>query len=321
MSEGPAARLLALLELLQARSSATGTELAAALGVTERTLRRYVHRLVALGIPVESERGPAGGYRLRRGFRLPPLMLTTDEAVAVTLGLRVAEPLGVATAAPAAATALAKLERVLPDHARARVRALDDALGFVTPWRRPASVDPAVVAELGSAAGERQQVAFAHRPPDGEAQQRTVDPYGVVFHAGRWYVVGHDHLRRALRTFRVDRIDTVSRTGRRFALPEGFDAAAEVVDTLAAVPYGVDVCVVLHTDVDHARRLVPPTVGTVTSHVDGALLQVGATSADDAARHLALLGVGFTVVGPDEVREAVRALAASLAASADHDSP
>ena len=103
MVETPAARLFSLLEVLQARPSATGAELAEALGVTQRTLRRYVQRLVDLGIPVDSERGPYGGYRLRPRFRLPPLMLTADEAVAVTLGLVVGQRLGVGAAVPAAA--------------------------------------------------------------------------------------------------------------------------------------------------------------------------------------------------------------------------
>ncbi len=176
----------------------------------------------------------------------------------------------------------------------------------------PPAADPDVVSELGAAAGERRQVAFTHRPPNGEPQQRTVDPYGVVFHAGSWYVVGHDHDRADRRTFRADRIEKVTRSGARFVPPERYDAAAAVVETLASTPYGVGVRVRLHTDIDQVRRLVPATVGTVTAHTDGALLQVGATFAEDAARHLAMLGVGWTVLSPDEVREAMRTLATTL---------
>lgn len=316
MAETPAARLFALLELLQARPSASGAQLAAALGVTERTLRRYVQRLVDLGIPIESERGPYGGYRLRPRYRLPPLMLTADEAVAVTLGLLVARPLGVGVAVPASAAALAKLQRVLPDAARERIRALGDALGFVLPPHPPSDVDPAVLSDLAAAAAAARRVSFSHRSARGPEIERTVDPYGVVFDAGRWYLVGHDHLREDLRTFRVDRVHGVSVTAERFAPPQGFDAVEHLVRSLAAVPYPWDVEAVLHVDVEQARRLVPATVGVVEPHVDGALLRIGADSPEWAARHLVSLGVPFTVLHPDELRAALRALAAQLTAAA-----
>ncbi|CAN5850793.1 YafY family protein [soil metagenome] len=310
MAGTPAAKLFSLLEVLQARPSATGAELAEALGVTERTLRRYVQRLVDLGIPVDSERGPYGGYRLRPRFRLPPLMLTADEAVAVTLGLVVGQRLGVGAAVPAAAAALAKLLRVLPDPLRERVAALQDSLGVVVPPQRGADVDPSVLADLGAAAGLRRRVRFVHRSAGGNDRQRSVDPYGVVFHAGRWYLVGHDHLRADLRTFRLDRLRDVTTTGERFTPPDDFDPVAHLVRSLAEVPYGWDVEVVLHIDIEAARRLIAPTVGTIEPHPQGALLRVGAESPQSAARHLMMMGVPFTVIRPDEVRQALRDLAA-----------
>lgn len=317
MAETPAARLLTLLELLQARPSASGADLATALGVTERTVRRYVQRINDLGIPVESERGPYGGYRLRPRYRMPPLMLTDDEAVAVTLGLLVARPLGVSTSIPAVAGALAKLQRVLPDALRGQVRALADALGFVLPTRRSAEVDPRVLSNLGGAAGLGRGVAFAYRSSQQIETSRTVDPYGVVFHAGRWYLVGHDHVRGELRTFRVDRIRDVSETGERFVKPEGFDAVEHLVQSLAAVPYRWTVEVVLHVDLDRARELVPATVGTIEPHADGTLLRIGADTPAWAAHHLVSLGVAFTVLRPDELRDALRDLAAKVAAAAE----
>jgi predicted DNA-binding transcriptional regulator YafY len=316
MAASPAARLLALLELLQARPSATATELAAALGVTDRTVRRYVQRLVDLGLPVDSERGPYGGYRLRPRYRLPPLLLTPDEAVAVTLGLLVARPLGVGTAVPAAASALAKLQRVLPDGVRERVRALGDSLGFVLPAHANPEVNAEVLSDLGAAAGAHRRVRITHRAPGGGETTRNVDPYGVVFHGGKWYLVGYDHLRVDLRTFRVDRIRSAVATGERFPPRESFDPVSYLVKALAAVPYPWEVEVVLHTDVDEARRRVPPTVGTVEPYGDRALLRVGADTPAWAARYLVWLGVRFTVIRPDEVREALHDLAAELTAAA-----
>ncbi len=181
---------------------------------------------------------------------------------------------------------------------------------MVVPPQRAADVDLSVLADLGAAAGLRRRVRFVHRSAGGSDRQRSVDPYGVVFHAGRWYLVGHDHLRADLRTFRLDRLRDVTTTGERFTPPDDFDPVAHLVRSLAEVPYGWDVEVVLHIDIEAARRLIAPTVGTIEPHPQGALLRVGAESPQSAARHLVMMGVPFTVIHPDEVRQALRDLAA-----------
>lgn len=124
----PTTRVLTVLELLQARGRLSGPELAERLEVDLRTVRRYVTMLQDLGIPVEAARGRHGGYRLRPGFRLPPLVFSDDEALALTLGLLSARRLGLATDAVTAEGALAKLERVLPPDVRARVAAVQETL-------------------------------------------------------------------------------------------------------------------------------------------------------------------------------------------------
>ena len=136
----PTTRVLAMLELLQARHQLSGAELAAGLGVDQRTIRRYALRLADLGIPVTAERGRYGGYRLLPGYRLPPLMLTDDEAAAVMIGLLAAERLGQPVAGMS--TALAKIQRVLPTALAERVAALRQALGFTHNQQKPAGVDP-----------------------------------------------------------------------------------------------------------------------------------------------------------------------------------
>src|SRR5262249_4855207 len=128
----PATRLLTMLEVLQARGRVSGRELAERLEVDPRTVRRYAVKLEELGIPVETERGPGGGYRLRPGYKLPPLMLTDDEATAVVLGLIAARQTGIATQGPGLDDALAKILRVLPAELRERVAALDE--GLTTIW-------------------------------------------------------------------------------------------------------------------------------------------------------------------------------------------
>ena len=193
----PTTRILTLLELLQAHHRMSGAELAERLGIDPRTVRRYATRLGELGIPVEAERGRYGGYRLRPGYKLPPLMFTDDEATAVMLGLLAAPAAGVATTTSAAATqsALAKLTRVLPAALRDRIAAVPDALGLTLPPRAGATALTGTVLHLAEATQRRRRVRLEYDSWQGERTVRDVDPYGLVVHGGRWYVTGHDHLR------------------------------------------------------------------------------------------------------------------------------
>ncbi|MEU4338701.1 YafY family protein [Micromonospora lupini] len=310
----PAARVLALLELLQARHRATAGELAGRLGVDERTVRRYAATLVELGIPVLADRGRHGGYRLHPGFKLPPLMLSDDEAVAVLLGLVVAERVGLATELPATATALAKVRRVLPAALADRLTAVQEHLGFTL--RRPESqARPAsgTLLALAAAARHRQRVSLDYRSWRGELSHRELDPYGLVFHAGRWYVTGHDHRRAEVRTFRLDRIGAVTPGAATFTVPDGFDAVAWLTRSLAGVPYRHEVEVLLETDLVAARRRIPPSVAELTASGDGVLLRARAESLSGMAALLAGLGCAFTVRHPEALRAAVAEHARLLA--------
>src|SRR5579862_7581128 len=121
-------RLLELLSLLQTRREWAGGELAERLEVSGRTVRRDVERLRQLGYPVESVTGPSGGYRLRAGTAMPPLLLDDGEAIAIAVGLRTAARASVAGIEETAIRALVKLEQVLPAHLRRRVAALGAAM-------------------------------------------------------------------------------------------------------------------------------------------------------------------------------------------------
>src|ERR1700688_1592963 len=121
----PAARVLTLLELLQSGGVRTVAELADRLGVDGRTGRRDVDQLLDLDVPVESVRGRYGGYRLAPGYRMPPLMLSDEEALAVLLGLVAGRRAGlVTTSVVAAESAAAKVRRVLPEALGRRLDAL-----------------------------------------------------------------------------------------------------------------------------------------------------------------------------------------------------
>jgi predicted DNA-binding transcriptional regulator YafY len=308
----PASRVLAMLELLQAHHRLTGADLADRLGVDERTVRRYAGTLIDLGIPVTADRGRYGGYRLRPGFKLPPLMLTDDEAVAVVLGLIAADRLGLGTEAPATAAAQAKISRILPTALADRLRALQDSLGF-TQAPRPAQARPATdtLLTLGAATRAGRRLVMTYRSKD-TTTIRTVDPYGLVFHAGRWYLVAHDHRREEVRSFRVDRVLTLEVGTETFEPPAGFDAIAHVTRQWAGLPWQWAVEVLIEADVAQVRRRIPATMADVTETPDGVLLRTRAQSLPGMAQMLSGLGHPFTVLTPPELRTALAAHAAQV---------
>jgi predicted DNA-binding transcriptional regulator YafY len=316
--EHPVTRLLTLLELLQAYRRLSGSELARRLEVAPRTIRRYVSTLQEIGIPVDAEVGRYGGYRLRPGYKLPPLMLTDDEALAVVLGLLAGRQLGLVAATSAVEGALAKLDRVLPNALRDRVHGTQEAvgLGLMAGSVARDRLDAAVLLTLGAAAHDCRQLHIAYRARNGQTTERSVDPYGVVFQNGRWYLAGWDHLRRAPRTFRLDRLQAIQVTDATFDRPRDFDPLTHVQQALASAPWALSVEVLLELSLEQARTRVPPTEGILEQLPDGVLLRLGADSLDWAAHYLAGLGCRFTVREPPELRDALRRLAAELAEDA-----
>jgi predicted DNA-binding transcriptional regulator YafY len=310
----PASRVLAMLELLQTHRVRTGVQLAADLAVDERTVRRYAATLAELGVPVVAARGRYGGYRLAPGYKLPPLMLTDDEAVAVALGLAAADQLGLTTAAPATSSALAKIQRVLPTALAERLAGVLGNLGF-THRRRDDPARPATdtLLSLGDAARARHRVRLAYRSWRGEDSEREFDPYGLVFHAGHWYATGHDHRSGEIRTFRIDRVVSAAVLAESFAVPEGFDAVAHVVRSLSRVPYAWEVEVLLATDLASARARVPASVAELSAAETGVLLRCRAERLDGMAPLLAGLGFSFTILRPEELRIEIASYAERLA--------
>ncbi|MFB7125542.1 helix-turn-helix transcriptional regulator [Kitasatospora sp. NPDC056273] len=313
--EHPVSRVLALLELLQDRPGLTGADLAARLDVDERTVRRYVARLTELGIPVEADRGRYGGYRLRPGYRLPPLMLTPDEAASVVLGLLAGRSSGLSVGEEATGTALAKIQRVLPQPLRERVAAVEQTLGLTaTPATGPGPAAAALFT-LAEAARRRRRVRLAYRDREDRPSERDFDPYGLVFHSGRWYTTGLDHRSGEPRTFRLDRITRVEQGEAGFEPPEDYDPVQRVVESLAGAPWRHRVEVELRTTLAEARRRLPPAVGTLTELAEGrVLLRARAQNLDGVAVLLAGLGWPFTVREPAALRAEVRVLADRLAA-------
>jgi predicted DNA-binding transcriptional regulator YafY len=308
----PTTRLLTVLELLQARSHLSGAELARRLEVDGRTVRRYVMMLQDLGIPVEAMHGRLGGYRLRPGFKLPPLMFTEEEALAVTLGLLAARRLGLSATAPATEGALAKIERVLPVGVAARIRALEETIGFTQRASNPAPAASEVILALGAAAQAQRRVWLRYRDAAGADSEREFDPYGLVFHYGRWYLVGFDHRSEEMRSFRVDRILVVEEREDVFERPAGFDAVEHLARTLASIPWGIQVEVVLEATLDEARKYLPGHAGNLEETAAGVVLRTHVDDLRMAAHYLVGMCLPFSVLQPPELRDEVRHLATAL---------
>jgi len=314
--------VLALLELLQTGGTHTVRTLAARLGVDERTLRRYTQHLTELGIPIESVRGRYGGYRLAPGYKLPPLMLTDDEAVAVVLGLVAGRRAGLVTAAAEAAdSASAKVRRVLPRALGRRLDALLQAIDFTAPAWSAHPPGTAVLLVLADAARRHQPVVITYTSWRGGTSERRVEPYGLVFHSGRWYVTGADSLRGEVRTFRLDRIAAAALAPGTFEVPADFDPISRVLSGLADVPYPREVCVLLHTTVAEVRTKLPATVATLTETPAGVRMLLRGNTLAWAAAVLAWLGCAFEIEYPDELRAEVTALADRLSTCARVGAP
>jgi len=317
----PAARVLTLLELLQSGGVRTVAELADRLGVDGRTVRRYVDHLLDLDVPVESVRGRYGGYRLAPGYRMPPLMLTDEEALAVLLGLVAGRRTGLAplsagtAAATAGETAAAKIRRVLPRRLSGRLDTVLGALAFTAPPGEFAAPDSAVLLSLADAVRHRRPVSIRYTAADGRRSERTLHPYGLVTHSGRWYVTGADPGLGEDRTFRLDRIADARTLPGSFEPPAGVDPAQRVLAGLAAAPHRHQVTVRLQATQEQVRARLPASVATIGADGDGWVrVELRAEELDWVAGVLALLDRPFVIERPDELRELVAARAGRLAA-------
>jgi predicted DNA-binding transcriptional regulator YafY len=303
-------RLLELLSLLQARADWPGGELAERLEVSGRTIRRDIERLRQLGYPVESLSGPGGGYRLRAGATMPPLLLDDEEAIAIAVGLRTAARASVTGIEETSLRALVKLEQVLPTHLRRRVRALGSAT--VTMPDGGPTVDPQALTVIAAACRDSERVRFAYRRRDGTESRREVEPHSLVNLGRRWYLLAWDRRREDWRTFRVDRLTRAAATGVRHSPRElpAKDAAEYVARSIASAPNRYEARVTLHAPVEQVRERAPARWGELEP-IDARSCEyrTGDDDLDWLALRIAMLGVDFEVHEPPELAERLRSLA------------
>ena len=311
-----ATRLISIILILQSRGTLKASELAEELGVSERTVHRYMSMLDELGIPIYSERGPYGGFSLVRGYKLPPLIFTPEEATALYLGAALVQEIWGASYHDAVVAATAKLDNVLPEDLLQEVEQARRGL-LVTGWlRRDYGPWEPLLTELRRCVARRRQIAAVYHSFRQELTRRTIDPYALALQWGNWYLVGYCHLREGLRTFRVDRFQQIEPTGQTFEIPAGFSAReylSRMADERPASYYRVTVR--FEADVAHLVRERKEAWQHLVENEDGSVLLTFDT-ADLAWPCRWVLGYQdrATVLSPPElaamVRDAARAVAA-----------
>ena len=303
----PSTRLFSVLELLQAHPTLTGAEIAAKLEVDGRTVRRYVTRLQELGIPIETVKGRYGGYRLDQKFKLPPLVFQSDEVLALTAGLLFARRSHLAGITAASERAIHKIERVMPQRMVEQMQTLNQVLEMESPdvWY---ALSADIVLDVSQAVHDQKSVWIRYGDRDKQATSRKVDPYALVFMIGMWYLVGYCHLRQDLRTFRVDRVQELTRLSVGFDKPAGFDAKRIVEDSIARTPNLWTVELLFEGTLDAVRELLPRAVATFEERPDGVLVRIKSPNLDQMARFVLGLDGEFRIVGPPELGEALQRL-------------
>ncbi|MBA2678939.1 MAG: YafY family transcriptional regulator [Ktedonobacteraceae bacterium] len=301
----PTSRVLIVLELLQSRPSITGPELAARLEMDVRTVRRYIAHLQDVGIPVEANTGRIGGYKLRPGFKLPPLMFTEEEATAVMLGLLASTWLEIGQSPLAIEGALAKVSRVLPMQARERLQAVSSHL-VLFPHNQQARPDASLLIDFSAAIHASQRLAIDYLSTSQESTHRKVEPYGITGWKGRWYLIAYCCLRQGYRTFRLDRIQCHEVLSETFEKAEGFN-----YEEFMRAKYTADstqVEVEFQVDLPTVQQRMSTLYGTLTPTETGVLLREQYDDVDAMARYLMAINLPFIVHNPPELRDALRRL-------------
>lgn len=302
----PTARLLAVLELLQSNQRMRGAEMARRLEVDGRTIRRYITTLQDMGIPIAGARGPSGAYQLQRGHRLPPLLYTEDEAVALALGLIILQAFHFPVDAVAVEGALAKTERVIPEDAFQRVQSLRNAIIFnpsVYITHSPQLAHPRFIVSLSSAIQEQRRVHLSYRAWRGEMTERAVDPYALVYNEGYWYAVGYCHLRKDLRTFRLDRVREVVPLADRFEQVGEVNPLEHVLKSIALSPNVYNVEIILYTSLKQAQSVFSLADGVLEEAQDTVIFRRNTSDLEWLAYTLLYAPFRVRVNHPPELRQ------------------
>lgn len=310
----PTARALLALELMQGNPGITADRLAGKLGVSERAVRRYVGILREAGIPIESVRGPYGGYRVGRGLRLPPLMFGATEALGLVMAVldghhHASDPTDLVGGA------LAKIMRALPEPVAAQAEAVRRATA-PAPDRAAARPSPETTTTLVQACSNHRLVRLGYRSEAGREWVTEVEPWAVVVRHGRWYLLCRIPATDARRAYRIDRVREAEALEGTFTPPVDLDPVAMLEEHLA-VGWEYEVEVVIDGPFDVVARCLPRPLGRLQPIDPGTTRLVGSTSNPGwYAEQLAATPAPYRIVKGPELRAAARTIARRMLAAA-----
>lgn len=298
--------------LFQARPTWKASDLAAELGVSERTIHRYIGMLEELGIPLYSERGPYGGFALVRGYKLPPLVFTAEEATVLYMGANLVGEVWGQTYKDAVTAVTAKLDNVLPDDLRQEVASAQQSLVISGLTARDYRPWEPMIHTLRNCIIGRRCVRLVYQDFALEETCRDVEPYALTFHSGLWYLVGFCRLRQAMRTFRVDRIQQVTPLKIPFTIPRDFSARDYIAKTLSfeqnytvVVQIAAEVAPHIRERYGHWMQVIEHPDGLVTA-------RFGASTLEWATGWVLSYGRAVRVLEPPELITRVQAEAAAI---------
>jgi predicted DNA-binding transcriptional regulator YafY len=312
----PTARALRALELLQAEPGVTADRLAEHLGVTERAARRYVAILREAGVPVESTRGPYGGYRVGRGIRLPPLVFSAAEALCLVMAVLDGSHAAADADDPVGA-ALGKIIRALPENV-GRPAATMRRHASAAPDRGAARPTTETTTALVAAVAAQRRVTIGYRSESGRQWAEDVDPWAVVVRHGRWYLLCHSHRADAVRAYRIDRIQSVTDGCEQFRTPSADLDYVDLLEQHLGTGWEFETKVVFDAPYGEVVRYVRPPMGRLHPVDNGARCVLSGTTSNPAmyaGEWLAAIPIQFHVEGGPELLAAIAALTARLKAA------
>lgn len=313
----PTARALLTLELVQGSPGITADRLGDKLGVSQRAARRYVAILREAGVPIESVRGPYGGYRVGRGLRLPPLVFTATEALGLVMAVLDGHHAAADPTDPVG-SALGKIVRALPEPVAAQAEAVR-RITAPAPDRGAARPDPETTSALVQACSDRRRVRLGYRTEAGSEWVVEVDPWALVVRHGRWYLLCHSHAADARRAYRIDRVRGVDVLDDTFPAPADLDPVALLEEHLA-VGWEYEVDVVIDASLDTVSRCAPRSLGRLEPVDTATSRLVGSTSNPTwYAEQLAAIPVSYRIEQCPELRDAARLLGQRLLAASEGD--
>jgi predicted DNA-binding transcriptional regulator YafY len=291
-------RLLALILYLQSRRTCTAEAMAEHFGLSVRTIYRDIAALGEAGVPILAEAGI--GYSLMKGYLLPPVNFSEQEAYALSTGVMLAQRMTTHSYNEKMQSALDKIKAVLPNEAKHRLELL--AKGMATPQtEHPQQADLSV---LQQAIARQQLLTFDYQDASQTQSYREVEAAGLVFYLGRWHLIAWCRLRQDYRDFRTDRIHNLQLQSEQFQTRGDFNAKDFLQSGTPPAQLTAQI-LFAHTAADRARREWWQGITDEQQNAEGIVMTLNCSDWTSLACWILSLGIAAKVLGPDELKQEI----------------